>query len=171
MKPNSTGLSLPKAPSEKAAFIQYIERKVGLHANLAVDLDLPVHIQTLPPVADLGVWVDTWHSIADIFGTSDDAQCGVEQARDILYLCSLRMKNLIFSADVTKPPLDQFGSPGRGLKLLFESSTCYATIVPIATYKGRVVYWGSNPKHHLDSQQFEWGNIRFNRMNAAQSLF
>jgi len=146
LKPSSNGWSLPKAPSEKAAFIQFIERTLNLHPDCSVvDFDLPSNQYVCPPPSDLGVWVDTWHVFVDVLGTSDDAQAGLKAARMILFDLSTKCANMVFSADASKPPLDQFGSPAKCLEFLFNESTCYTNIHPIATYRGRKVYWGSEP--------------------------
>jgi hypothetical protein len=170
-KPSSNGSSLPKAPNEKLAFVQFIERRLNLQPDCSVfDLDNPSHIQTLPPLADLGVWLNNWHALVDLLGTQEDAREGVEQARDILFLASCRLSNMVFSTDATKPPLDQFGPPGRGLKLLFESSTCYTLVEPVALYRGRVVYWGSNPAVRWTESTFTWSGVRMARVSGLGHL-
>jgi hypothetical protein len=167
-KSSSNGSGLPKAPSDKAAFIQFIERKLNLQPDCSVvDLDLPAHIQTLPQ-ADIGIWLDSWHHLVDALGPSDNAHIGVETARDILYLASCRISNLLFSADI-KPPLDQFGPPGRGLQMLFQASTCYTSVIPIALYKGRVVYWGNQPSFKWTDEECKSNDVRSIRL--SQYLF
>lgn len=169
-KLSSNGSSLPKAPCEKAAFIAFAKRMLSLQPDCSVlDLDNPTHIQTLPQ-ADLGIWLDTWHRYVDGLGSHEDAKEGVETARDILYLASCQLDNMLFSADGTRPPLDQFGPPGRGLKMLFETSTCYANIVPIALYRGRTVYWGSQPQVKWTQTAFTWGNVRLARVSGSGGL-
>jgi len=88
--------------------------------------------------------VDTWHTFVDVLGSSEDAETGIRAARSLLYDLSHRFANMIFSADASKPPLDQFGAPDKTLELMFTESTCYTTIRPIAIYRGRKIYWGSN---------------------------
>lgn len=166
----SNGRSLPKAPSEKAAFIAFAERELNLRPDCSVvDLDIPSHIQTIPE-AELGVWLDTWHKLVDVLGTRDDAKEGIEAARDILFLVSCRLPNMLFSADGTKPPLDQFGPPGRGLRMLFETSTCYRSINPVAMYRGRVVYWGSQPSVKWTADQCIQKDVRYHRLMSSNEV-
>lgn len=171
LKSSGNVLRLPAAPSDKRAFIEFIERKLELQPACTVDLDQPAQIQSRPTLSQAGVWIDTWHFLADALGSAEDAREGVELARDYLYLASCRIDNLVFSADVKKPPLDQFGPPGRGLQMLFEASTCYTTVVPIATYRGRAVYWGNNPSVKWSDADCAKANVRIARVSSAGKLF
>lgn len=150
LKPSNDGGSLPKAPCEKAAFVVFIRRLLDLQPDCStLDLDNPVHQHDTPAGADLAIWLDTWHVLVDALGSSDDAEVGIRAARNMLFDISKQFKGMLFSADTTKPPLDQFGSPSKSLELLFRESTCYSSIVPIATYRGRKVYWGSQPTNAM----------------------
>lgn len=145
-KPVNNNTSLPKAPSEKAAFVQFIERKLNLQPDCSViDLDIPINQNSCPSEADLSIWVDSWHNFVELLASYDDAEVGVRAARDMLYELSCHYKMMVFSADTTKPPLDQFGLPDKSLDMLFRESTCYTSIRPIAVYRGRKVYLGENP--------------------------
>lgn len=167
LKASSNGSGLKKAPIAKDEFLSFALRTAGLQLNDSiVDLDTPSNIQILPK-AQLGIWLDSWHSLVDGLGTMENALEGVESARDILFLASCRVENMFFSADATKPPLDQFG---KGLRLLFESSTCYKSVVPVASYRGRTVYWGSQPEFKWDDATARAANIRYLRPTRAGGL-
>jgi len=154
LKPTSNGLSLPKAPYEKSAFIEFAKRLLHLQPDCSVvDLDKTSNQYVCPPDSDLGIWIDSWHAIVDALGTSDDAESGVVAARHILYDLSCRFEYMIFSADTSRPPLDQFGSPNRSLEMLFRESTCYTSVVPVAFYRGRKIYLGSSPDRRSNTIQ------------------
>jgi hypothetical protein len=149
---------LAKAPSDREAFIEFSKRLLNLEADIII-VDLDKSFAQEPPLADLGIWLDSWHNLVDALGTREDAKEGIELARDILYFASCRMKNMLFSVDYTKPPLDQFMS---GIKKMFQASTCYTLVEPVALYKSRVVYWGSNPSDILTTS-VDWMEIRTRR--------
>lgn len=143
-KLSSNGSGLPKLRS-KDELIPLFEHELSLQPGCSViDLDQPSNQSICPPMSDVGVWVDTWHNFVDILGSSEDAEIGIRAARNILYDLSTRFANMLFSADASKPPLDQFGPANKSLELLFTESTCYTDIRPIACYRGRKIYWGSN---------------------------
>jgi len=137
---------LPKVPSEKSAFRQFAAKLIGLQPDCSIlDLDNHSNWYVCPPDSDLGIWVDSWHTLVDILGTSEDAEAGIKTARNILYDLSCRFSHMLFSADCSRPPLDQFGSPSKSLEMLFRESTCYTDIRPVATYRGRKVLLGCMP--------------------------
>jgi hypothetical protein len=145
LKPSCNGWGLPKAHS-KDELIKLVKQTLSLQPDYSViDLDLPSNQHACPPDSDLGVWLDTWHLFVDILGSSDDAEVGIRAARLFLFEISTKCASMLFSADASKPPLDQFGSPGKCLELLFNESSCYTNIRPIAIYKGRKVYLGTEP--------------------------
>lgn len=145
LKPSSNGSGLPK-PRSKDELLRVVERALSLRPDCSViDLDNPSNQRAFPPESQVGLWVDTWHTFVDTLGSRDNAEIGIREARSILYDLSHRFANMIFSADASKPPLDQFGPPDKTLELLFTESTCYTTIRPIAIYRGRKIYWGSQP--------------------------
>jgi hypothetical protein len=145
-KPLENGGNLPKAPCEKQAFKLFTERLLDLRSDSSiVDLDIPALQHALPEQADVAIWLDTWHVLVDALGSSEDAELGIRTMRSALMDVSTKVPNMLFSADTSKPPLDQFGSPSKSLELLFRESTCYKDVKPVAIYRGRKVYWGSNP--------------------------
>lgn len=145
-KPFHNGESLPTAPSEKAAFKAFAERLLDLQPDCSIiDLDDPVTQQNIPVQSDLAIWLDTWHILVGAFGFSDNANAGIFKARDLLDELSMQFKSMLFSADCSKPPLDQFGSPSKSLEIIFRESTCYTEIKPVAIYRGRKVFLGSKP--------------------------
>jgi len=145
LKPSCNGWSLPKAHS-KDELIKLVQPLLSLQPDCSVvDFDLPSNQYVCPPPSDLGVWVDTWHVFVDVLGTCDDAQAGIRAARTILFDLSTKCDSMLFSADASKPPLDQYGSPGKCLELLFNESSCYTNIRPVAIYRGRKVYLGTEP--------------------------
>lgn len=164
-KASSNGKGLISLPNAKEA-ISYGQRLINQPVSSVIDLDSPSNIQILPS-GDLGIWLDSWHLLVDALGTQENALEGVEKARDILFLASCRLRNLLFSADSKKPPLDQFG---KGMRLLFQSSTCYDSVLPVATYKGRVVYWGSSPAFKGNSEALTWSDVRYMRPARAGGL-
>lgn len=144
-KLSSNGSGLPK-PHSKDELIALVERMAPLQPDCSVvDLDNSSNQHACPPPSDLGIWVDTWHNFVDKLGSSDDAEVGLRIARAILFDLSHQFANMLFSADAKRPPLDQYGSPDKVLERLFAESTCYTNIRPIAIYRGRKIYWGSNP--------------------------
>jgi hypothetical protein len=163
------GLTLPKAPRDKRAFISFIERKISLPSNCSViDLDTPSNIQTITE-ADLGIWLN-WNNYIDGLGPRDDCQEGVERARDLLFLISCRFPNLIFSADTSRPPLDHYGQPWFVLKWLFNTSTCYSKIEPVAIYKSHIVYWGSQPSLQWTDDECITKDIRQIRLKLERLI-
>lgn len=161
---------LVKAPSDKAAFIHFAKRRLNLQPDCsAINLDDPRYIQVIP-TASLGVWLDSWHKLVDGLGSKEDAKEGIEIARDLLYLASCRFENLVFSADLNKPPLDQFGQASYVLKMLFTASTCYTVITPIAYYRGRVVYWGSKPSVKWTDNDCSKKDIRTERKTVCPDV-
>lgn len=140
------GSGLPKAHS-KEELIYIVEQALALQPDCSVvDLDVPMNQNGCPSDADLSIWVDTWHNFVDALGQQDNAQTGIQLARDFLADLSCRYPVMIFSADTTKPPLDQFGAPDQSLEMLFRESTHYTSIRPIARYHGRKVYLGEKPR-------------------------
>jgi len=144
-KLSSNGSGLPKLRS-KDELMPLFERELSLQPGCSViDLDNPSNQSSCPPKSEVGVWVDTWHNFVDILGSSEDAEIGIRAARSILYDLSTRFANMLFSADASKPPLDQFGPTNKSVEMIFSESTCYTNIRPIAIYRGRKIYWGSEP--------------------------
>lgn len=142
------GLGLPKSHS-KDELLQLILR---LQPDCSVvDLDIPSNQNGLPPAASIGIWVDTWHYLVDALGPCDDAAQGIKEARAILYDLSRQYPIMVFSADMTKPPLDQFGTSYLSLAMVFRESTCYTSVRPIAMYSGRMVYMGENPDLSIEN--------------------
>ena len=151
-KPSRNELDLIKAPNEKIAFISFMKRELHLQSNCSIiDLDNHINIQTFPK-ADYAVWLN-WHLIVDLLWTADEESSGLKRAQDGLWIASCRYENLIFSADGSQPPLDQWchGNKSRTLGMFFKESTCYSNIISVWNYRGRVVYWGSEPSEHWDS--------------------
>jgi len=161
---------LIKAPNDKVAFIHFVKRRLNLQPSCSItDLDNPNYIKIIPK-AEVGIWISSWHDIVDALGSKEDAREGIEIARDLLYLASCRFENLIFSADVNKPPLDQFGHASYTLKMLFTASTCYTLITPIAYYRSRAVYWGCQPSVRWTEDECSIKDIRMERKLANPAL-
>jgi hypothetical protein len=139
-KASTNGSGLRKPPMAKDEIISLVIRDLGLQPDCSIlDLDnLSVLSQPLSQ-AQLAVWLDSWSDLVAALGTYDDASVGVHKARAMLGEVSDHADYLLFSADSTKPPLDQFS---KGIKMLFEASTGLEA-KEIATYKGRKVYLGS----------------------------
>lgn len=170
-KPSTNGFRLTKASNEKAAFIHFIERKLNLSPSCSVvDLDILTNIQTLPK-AEYAFWLD-WHLIVDLLGEPDDAEEGLKKAQDGLWIASCKYDNLFFAADGNHPPLDQYcqeGGKSLTLQMFFKNSSCYKSIIPFELYKGRVVYWGSNPSTRWTDEECKQNDIRAIRLAQNDS--
>lgn len=138
--------TIPDFKSLKSSLIEFSSNVLDINpASNIIDLDNPIHLKDLP-IYKLGIWVDTWSSMVE--------PLGFEQALDILFIASCRLDNLLFCSTnhcTYHTWLPEFIETERDIHLLFEGSTCYKDIKPIAMYKGRVVYLGSNPIIKLDS--------------------
>lgn len=139
-KASTNGTGPGKAPMAKDEILSLVIQEVGLQPDCSIlDLDnLSVLSQPLSQ-AQLAIWLDSWSDLVLMLGTSEDASIGVSKARAMLGEVADHVDYLLFSADSTKPPLDQFS---KGIKMLFEASTGLKA-KEVATYKNRVVYLGS----------------------------
>lgn len=137
------GQGLSKAPIDRNEFISFAVGQLGLQPNCSIlDLD-NLEILSQPLVqAQLGIWLDSWSDLVSALGTSESAEAGVAKARAMLGEVSDHVEFLLFSADASRPPLDQFS---KGIKMLFEASTGLEA-KELAAYKGRVVYVGSRKR-------------------------
>lgn len=137
--------ALKQAPIDKASFTSLAERLIGLPTDASViDLDDFVHLQD-PPSAELGIWLESWAKLVE--------PIGLEQSLDLLFIASARLDNLLFCSQSKCTPqiwLPEFIRSEKDIRMLFEASTCYQDIDPLFIYKGKVVYWGRNPRFHWD---------------------